>query len=315
MTGTPTIRPASNFDPDQDATALKTAFKGFGSDEDAIIDIITHRSNEQRQQIAARFKTMYGKDLIKELKSELRGNLEDVIVALMTEPIEFQAKQLHKAISGLGTDEGTIVEILSIHDNDEVIKISQAYEGLYQRSLENDIKGDTSGTVKRLLVSLSTGHRDESETTDQDNAFKEARTLLRAGELIQGTDESTFNAILCQRNRSQLQLIFEEYEKITGHPFEKAIENEFSLTAKESLIALVHCLRDRTDYLAKRLHDSMAGIGTDDRTLIRIVVSRSEIDLEDIKDTFQNKYGKTLAEFIQGDCSGDYKKCLLSIVG
>lgn len=47
----------------------------------------------------------------------------------MTEPIEFQSKQLHKAISGLGTDEATIVEILSIHNNEEVIKIAQEYEG------------------------------------------------------------------------------------------------------------------------------------------------------------------------------------------
>lgn len=45
------------------------------------------------------------------------------------EPIEYQAKQLHKAISGLGTDELTIVEILGIHDNEDVIKISNAYEG------------------------------------------------------------------------------------------------------------------------------------------------------------------------------------------
>lgn len=47
----------------------------------------------------------------------------------MTEPVEFQAKQLHDAIAGLGTDEGTIVEILSVHDNEEVIRIAQEYEG------------------------------------------------------------------------------------------------------------------------------------------------------------------------------------------
>lgn len=35
--------------------------KGFGTDEDAIIEILTKRSNEQRRQIATRFKTMYGK--------------------------------------------------------------------------------------------------------------------------------------------------------------------------------------------------------------------------------------------------------------
>ncbi|XP_049823666.1 annexin B9 isoform X1 [Aethina tumida] len=314
MGKTPTVEPYVDFNDEEDAKALKQAFKGFGSDEEAIIDIITRRSNDQRLKIAQRFKTMYGKDLIKELKSELRGNFEDVIIALMTEPIEYQAKQLHRAISGLGTDESTIVEILGIHNNEDVIKIAQTYEGLYQTSLEKDIKGDTSGTVKRILVSLSTGHRDESEDVDQESAFKDAQALLRAGELFHGTDESTFNQIMCQRNRSQLRLIFDEYEKLTGHPFEKAIENEFSGTSKDTLLALVAIIRDRTDYLATRLFKSMDGLGTDDKTLIRIVVSRSEIDLGDIKVRFAEKYEKTLVEMIEGDTSGDYKKCLLGVV-
>lgn len=79
----------------------------------------------------------------------------------------------------------------------------------------------------------------------------------------------------------------------------------------------------------------MEGIGTDDRVLIRIIVSRSEIDLGDIKQAFEKKYGKSLAEFVkvnvnlmwvnllvkkidfhlQNDTSGDYKKCLLSVIG
>lgn len=105
--------------------------------------------------------------------------------------------------------------------------------------------------------------------------------------------------MLCQRNRSQLKLIFEEYQKLTGHEFEQAIKNEFSGTTKDILLALVECIRDKIGYLATRLHQSMEGIGTDDRVLIRIVVSRSEIDLGDIKDAFQRKYGKSLAEFVQ----------------
>lgn len=101
---------------------------------------------------------------------------------------------------------------------------------------------------------------------------------------------------MCQRNKQQLKLVFDEYEKLVGHPIEIAIENEFSGNIKEALLNLISCIRDKVEYLATRLHDSMAGIGTDDRTLIRIIVSRSEIDLGDIKDVYEAKYGKSLAE-------------------
>ena len=61
---------------------------------------------------------------------------------------------------------------------------------------------------------------------------------LFLGELRFGTDESTFNAILVQRNVPQLQQIFAEYEKITGHTIESAIENEFSGDIKKGLLAI-----------------------------------------------------------------------------
>ncbi|XP_050310580.1 annexin B9-like isoform X2 [Anthonomus grandis grandis] len=314
MAKTPTVRPAADFDEEADAKALKEAFKGFGTDEETVIAIIGNRSNDQRRKIAAAFKTMYGKDLIKELKSELRGNFEDIMVALMTEPLEYQAKELHHAISGLGTNESTLVEILGIHNNEEITTIVNLYEGLYLTSLESDIKGDTTGHLKRLLVSLANGHRDESDEVDEESARQDAQALLQAGELLfAGTDESVFNMVLCQRNRPQLRRIFHEYEQITGHSIEKAIENEFSGDIKDSLLQLVHAVRDPIDFLATRLHDSMEGIGTDDRTLIRIVVGRSEIDLGEIKEVFEAKYGKTLAESIE-DTSGDYKRTLLAIV-
>lgn len=40
--------PAQNFDPVADAKALRKAMKGFGTDENGLIDVICRRSNEQR---------------------------------------------------------------------------------------------------------------------------------------------------------------------------------------------------------------------------------------------------------------------------
>ena len=38
-------------------------------------------------------------------------------------------------------------------------------------------------------------------------------------------------------------------------------------------------------------------------------------DLEEVKGKFLEMYHKTLGKMIEGDCSGDYKKMLLAIVG
>lgn len=61
----------------------------------------------------------------------------------------------------------------------------------------------------------------------------------------------------------------------------------------------VKCCKSKVDFFADRLHHSMAGMGTNDKTLVRIIVSRSEIDLGDIKEAFQNKFGKSLESWIK----------------
>lgn len=128
MGHSPTIIPYANFNAEEDGKALRAAMKGFGTDEQAIIDILTARSNAQRQEIAFWFKNSLGRDLIDDLKSELGGKFEDVIVALMVKPDEYLCKQLHKAMAGMGTDERTLIEILCTKTNEEISRLIGTYE-------------------------------------------------------------------------------------------------------------------------------------------------------------------------------------------
>lgn len=288
--------------------------KGFGCDKNKVVNVLCSRTNLQRQQIANAFKAMYGKDLISDLKSELSGDFEDLILALMEPPAKYDASQLRKAMAGLGTTESLLIEIMCSRTNSQIVEIRNAYQMEFRRNLEEDLASETSGHFKRLLVSLCAAGRDESMQTDHVRANQDAKRLYQAGEQRLGTDESCFNAILAAQNYAQLRLVFQEYLKISKHTIEQAIQAEFSGDVRDGLLALVSCIQNRPAYFATLLYNSMVGMGTRDTDLIRVIVTRSEVDLADVRQEFQRKYNKSLEALIKGDCSGAYKDGLIALV-
>uniref|UniRef100_A0A8C6UXV7 Annexin n=1 Tax=Neogobius melanostomus TaxID=47308 RepID=A0A8C6UXV7_9GOBI len=286
-----TIQDYPGADPLKDSEVLRKAMKGFGTDEQAIIDLLGSRSSKQRVACLKAFKTAYGKDLIKDLNSELSGDFRKLVMAMMKTPTQLDAYEIKNAIKGAGTDEACLIEILSSRSNAEIKEISRVYKEENKKKMEDAITSDTSGHFRRLLISLAQGNRDEREHVDVSLAQQDAQALYAAGENKLGTDESKFNAILCARSKSHL----------------RAVTQLFSFPVK--------CIKNTPGYFAERLYKSMKGAGTKDTTLIRIMVSRSEVDLLDIRKEYVKNYGKSLYTHISGDTSGDYKKLLLKLCG
>jgi hypothetical protein len=59
---------------------------------------------KQRQQLKSDFKTLIGRDLVKDLIDETSSDFMNSLEALMMTREEFDAFSFRKAIAGLGTD-------------------------------------------------------------------------------------------------------------------------------------------------------------------------------------------------------------------
>lgn len=288
--------------------------KGLGTDEKAIIDVLVNRSNNQRLEIVAHYKTAYGKDLLSDLKSELRGDFEDAVLALMEPFPLYDAHNLKKAMKGVGTDESTLLEILCARNNAQIKAIKEAYKKAYHSDLEKDLQSETSGYLKRTLTGLVQGNRDESTGVDQAKAQADAQALYEAGEKKLGTDESEFQRILVTRSWVQMRAIFDAYGKIAGRSIEESIKREMSGDLETAFLNIVKFARSPAEYFAEVLYKAMKGLGTDEARLTRTLITRSEIDLGDVKVMYQAKYGKPLAKAVESEVSGDFKKLLLGLI-
>ena len=306
--------PPSNFNPEQDCQILRNAVHGLGTDEKAIINIIVSRNAAQRAEIRNCYKSCYGKDLIKRLKEDTSGNFKEVIAGMFMTPSEYDAMCLYKAMKGLGTDEGVLIEIIGTRTNEELREIKDVFEREYKGTLEKWVKGDTSGNFKNLLVALLQGDRSMNPNPDPNICQSDAQALYNAGEGRWGTDEPTFIKIFSKRSAAEIAMINDFYIKLRGKGLLRAIDKEFSGNIKKLLQTVVGGLLDRPGYFATRIRESVKGLGTNDSKLVRVIVSRSEKDLGLIKQAYQRIYGRDMLHDVRDDTSGYYRDILTGII-
>nr|QLK97565.1 annexin [Heterodera glycines] len=310
----PTIKHNPHFKAVQTAHHLHDAIAK--KHEAEVTQVICSISNEQRQALALEFKKQFGTDLIAMLKKEFKSDFEELIISLMQTPAVYDANQMRAALSG--SNEAVLIEILATRTNRQITALKQAYEQLDRRhqhnQLEEDIKAKTKGPFQNLLVSLLSCSREESAPASIVLAHDEAMKLFREGEGRRGVNAVVFNQVLATRSFAQLRETFEFYRQAAHHEIEEGIKQEFSGHNEAGFLALIKYVRNASVFFADLLFNSMKGLGTRDSDLIRLVISRSEIDLADIKHAFHTLHKKSLEEAIKGDTSGAYRDALLALV-
>ena len=300
-------------DIDKDAQALRKALKGAGTDEDTIIKIIANRNNTQRQQLKQYYQQKFNKDLVFDLKSDLSGKFEDAVVALFDDPYVYDAKTLNKAMKGAGTDEDTCIEILCTRPNWYIKNIITAYTNLFGKDLIKDVKSDFSGNLEKLFVNILNCSRSENPNPNRQTIEQYAQQLIKGGIKKLGTDEKLFIDILTKCSTQELQLLSQVYEKQAGESLLKSIDKEFSGNLKKTLKTIIYANTIPSEYFATRVHEALKGAGTKDKLLMRILITRDEVDMPQIKECYKKLYGKDIVKAVKSDTTGDYKKLLVEL--
>ena len=310
------LNPMSNSQPidqnriDKDAFNIKNMMK---KDKNTFIFRIAHYTNRERLAISDSYKRQFNRDLIKDIKSELSGDFKDTVVALFQDPVTFDCYSLNKALKGFGTNEDTLIEILSTRNNQYISLIKQKYQEIFGKSLESELSSELSGDLKKVMLTLSSGTRSENLNPKEEECEALAEKLYKAGEKRWGTDEKVFYDILTTSSIEELKLIDKIYEKKYKHGLVVAIDKEFSGKMKKLLQTIVASSINPSEYFATRIFYAIDGMGTKDALLIRTIVTRNEIDIREIMEGYQRIFKRDMIKDIKGDTSGNYMILLVEL--
>ncbi|XVE52265.1 hypothetical protein DITRI_Ditri02bG0109200 [Diplodiscus trichospermus] len=297
-----------------DAEALRKACQGWGTDEKAIISVLGHRNAAQRKQIRLAYEQLYQEDLIKRLESELTGDFERAAYRWILDPADRDAVLANVAIRKSSPDHHVIIEISCTRSPEELLAARRAYQARYRHSLEEDVAAHTKGDIRKLLVALVSAFRYDGEEINTRLAHSEAKILHDA------IKDKAFNheeviRILSTRNKMQIMATFNRYRDDQGTPISKNLLGD---SGDEFLVALrtaIRCFNDPKKYFEKVLRNSIKKMGTDEDALTRVIVTRAEKDLKDIKDAYHKRNSVPLDQAVAKEASGDYKDFLLALLG
>ena len=287
--------------------ALKKALKAKG---DSLINLVLSKNKRERYELRKVYKSCFGKDLIDDINSSLMGNFRRVVVDLFRTPQERDTIYLYKAMKGAGTDDETVIEILCSRTNVELIKIKEEYKTLYNEDLEKRVSSETSGTFKKILVSLLQCQRSENSMPNDQECKFIAQALFKAGEGKLGTDDETFNKVFALSSPPELFSINNYYAQLSSRTLKQAVDKEFSGNIKTALNTILEAIISPPNYYARRINKAVKGLGTNDKMLIRNICAREEIDMKEIRESYKNLFGKDMIQDIKDDTSGDYQKIL-----
>jgi len=230
-------------------------------------------------------------------------------------PLEWDAWLIHRAVSGIGTHEDLLSEILLGRNSSDLRALKQEYFRCYRRDLVQVVADDLSCKTKRMFQMALVDKGPNGALVNPEAVEQHVQKLYTAGQKRLGTDEISFCSIILNQSNAHLAQVHQRYQQSHGKDLIKVIGSEFSGHMKEGLVHVLQGAVDRPRRDAILLEQAMAGLGTkDERLTYRLVRLHYEGQIPIVRDAYFRIYGQELSKRVKGETSGNYRKLLVALI-
>ncbi len=282
-------------------------------DEETIVSILSTTSNLDRQIIRLFYKKKFPNLIQKDIQTQLSGDFGKLVLNLFDLPYEYDARELHRSLTSFSKDEKAIIEIIITRPRSHLTLVQKIYKKFYNVSLKNDILNLSDKTFSEFLITILASNRPSGLTIKPNDAYNIAKDIIKNGVKQYGKNVNLLKQVFVDRSREDLIMISRAFYDLYKKNLYDVIDNEISGTNKKLIKDILFGLITPAQWFAKKAYKAMKGAGTDEKTLNRVIVSRAEIDMEDIRDYYFRDRNTDLRNDIDGDCSGAYGQLLMNL--
>jgi len=288
------------------ALIMNEAMVGLGTSNDQLIRVICQCDIAERKQLRERYQEMYGRDLVEHVKSETAGWISNDFQKALTcmleaeeAPFDLEADcaAMKTAMDGWGTDEEALIRLICSKTPRQMEDVNKMFEELYGKSLIARVKSETSGNFEAALLGCI--------RHPMHQLAHSVHYCMKGW----GTDDRGLITLLVHLPDYKKTDLIREYRKLFDRDLIDDIKADTSGDYEKALISLV---RPAPAVWAEALLGAMKGLGTSDELLINFMCVAKD-NMAEVRKFFKAKTGKSLVEWIESECSGDYKKTLVAL--
>ncbi|KAF9356165.1 hypothetical protein BGX34_010078 [Mortierella sp. NVP85] len=316
----PVIPPEVAFDIQNIHTALTYPVP----DQEALVNTIGRRENQQLVVIARTYKATYNVDLPSELDRRIIGSVGNLLAAVCMHKVLAEVHYLHRAGKSCRKYEAlrkkdtalqVFCEILVGRSPEQLRELQEAFKAVHQTDLLEHVHSFCEDEITKAFFTEIVKDKEEKPFDDAAAEVQKLHGLLQANDL---------NGLLhyvASLTTEQLGLVVRSYNsQYKDAHVVSTIEEKVAPANKHShdhlhlLLFAVMQAADPARHVALLFEESMSGLGTNEDQLSRLVAIHRGKFMDKVKTAYHGDYSRTLADRVRGDTSGLYSNLICHLI-